>query len=448
MSQGRGHFVCGAVFGIAIGFAVGHLSWSLATRKRPAAADGPRLSLILPENEGPGDGSPRLSLLPAGSDSRFEPYPAPDADSPPARPRIVNADAFRPQSGVPTTIGAREGAAEEFEPQRPVVSEPKPLPETQAAPLKPAGSSGSAAPSPLESLVDSELQGGSPHEREVWRDTLHGVPPQAAAEILNLWKSMGSGSPGLMMPGPGLPQTADLPPVPVHSSPLASLPSAQEMVPRSAAVAPATVRQLERNLLHASTPGYRQFLPEIVDVDQGGSPGCRAAALRIDLRRAPAEQTGNAWDLAIVGDGFFEVVTQDGTALTRRGTMALDSERRLGVKIGETVFPLAGEMRVPEDFAVLAVSPDGLAQSRSVDQKVTELGRISLVTVPREGELKEHPLGGGLLMPPEGGEDVAPIATAIQIEQGALESSNTRVEENNNWLQRLDRAAGSGLLIP
>lgn len=448
MSQGRGHFVCGAVFGIAIGFAVGHLSWSLATRRGPAASGGPRLSLILPESEGPGDGSPRLSLLPAGSDSRFERYPAPEADSSPPRPRIVNADAFRPQSVVPTTIGERDGTGEEFEPQRPVASEPKPLPETQAAPLKPAGSGGSAAPSPLESLVESELEGGSAHEREIWRDTLHGVSPQAAVEILNLWKSMGSGSPGLMMPGAGLPQTADLPPVPARLSPLSSMSSAPEIVPRSAAIAPATVRQIERNLLHASTPGYRQFLPEIIDVDRVGSPGCRAATLRIDLRRGSAEQTGSAWDLAIVGDGFFEVLTHDGSALTRRGTMGFDGERRLGVKIGEKVFPFAVAMRVPEDLAVLTVSPDGLVQSRSADQKVTDLGRISLVVVAQEGELKEHSAGGGLLKSPAGAGDAVPITAAIQIEQGALESSNTRVEENNDWLQRLDRAAGSGLLIP
>lgn len=446
MSQGRGHFVCGAVFGIAIGFAIGHLSWSLATRKRSAAADGPRLSLILPGSDGPGDGSPRLSLLPAGSESRFDRYPAPtaDADSSPARPRIVNADAFRPQSVVPTTIGERDGAAEEFVPQQPVASEPKPLPETQAAPLKPAGS---GPPSPLESLVESELEGGSAHEREIWRDTLHGVPPQAAAEILNLWKSMGSGSPGLMMPGASLPQTADLPLVPPQPSPLSSFASAPEIVPRSATIAPATVRQLERNLLHASTPGYRQFLPEIVDVDRGGSPGCRAATLRIDLRRGSAEQTGNAWDLAIISDGFFEVATQEGRALTRRGTLGLDSERCVGVKIGETVFPLAGDMRLPEGSVLLTVSPDGLVQSRAADQKVTELGRISLVTVSREGELREHPAGGGLLALPAGADEVTPIATASHIEQGALESSNTRVEENNEWLERLDRAAGSGLLV-
>jgi flagellar basal-body rod protein FlgG len=73
--------------------------------------------------------------------------------------------------------------------------------------------------------------------------------------------------------------------------------------------------------------------------------------------------TGNPYDMAIQGPGFFEVKTPQGTRYTRNGVFHLDAKRRL---VNESNLPVMGtvggkkkpvELKVPEGN--LTISPNG-----------------------------------------------------------------------------------------
>lgn len=57
--------------------------------------------------------------------------------------------------------------------------------------------------------------------------------------------------------------------------------------------------------------------------------------------------TGNPLDLAIDGNGFFEVKTPQGERYTRSGMFSLDNKRRLVSNLGYPVMGLKGEITIP-----------------------------------------------------------------------------------------------------
>lgn len=57
--------------------------------------------------------------------------------------------------------------------------------------------------------------------------------------------------------------------------------------------------------------------------------------------------TGNPLDLAIDGNGFFEIETPQGLRYTRSGMFSLDNKRRLVSNLGYPVMGLKGEIKIP-----------------------------------------------------------------------------------------------------
>jgi flagellar basal-body rod protein FlgG len=57
--------------------------------------------------------------------------------------------------------------------------------------------------------------------------------------------------------------------------------------------------------------------------------------------------TGNPLDLAVDGNGFFEVQTPQGPRYTRSGMFSLDSKRRLVSNLGYPVMGVKGEIKIP-----------------------------------------------------------------------------------------------------
>lgn len=57
--------------------------------------------------------------------------------------------------------------------------------------------------------------------------------------------------------------------------------------------------------------------------------------------------TGNPLDVAIQGQGFFEVQTPQGSRYTRNGMLSLDNQRRLVTGLGYPVMGTRGEIKIP-----------------------------------------------------------------------------------------------------
>jgi len=106
------------------------------------------------------------------------------------------------------------------------------------------------------------------------------------------------------------------------------------------------------NLANVSTAGYRRtrisqasFPPELAasqnfpDASGALSGGLAVSAAGLDLTPGPIAQTGNDFDLAIVGQGFFCVRTPAGVSFTRNGQFQLDATSTL---VNRSGYPLLG----------------------------------------------------------------------------------------------------------
>ena len=180
---------------------------------------------------------------------------------------------------------------------------------------------------------------------------------------------------------------------------------------------------LSNDIANVNTAGYKRVrigFRDLVyqqDSRSGVRTGSGAAVTQLGRgsEQGSFQDTGNPLDLAIAGDGYFQVRRADGRiALTRQGSFTVDNRRQLVNAQGERLVP---PIFIPRgvDLAKVSITRDG-----TVTAAGRRVGRIQLVTVPAPN---------GLL--PAGDNDYLPTAAsgAVRraggtITQGVLESSN------------------------
>jgi flagellar basal-body rod protein FlgG len=158
--------------------------------------------------------------------------------------------------------------------------------------------------------------------------------------------------------------------------------------------------------------------------------GVRAAATSRNFSQGNMAQTGGQFDLAIEGQGFFQVQMPDGTAgYTRDGAFQVGSTGQLVTSSGFTLQP---GITIPVGAKSVTVAKDGVVsvslQGQTEPQRV---GQLQLAQFVNPGGL--DPLGGNLFAEtassgtPSTG---APGANGIgAIKQGYIEGSNVNVVE-------------------
>lgn len=138
--------------------------------------------------------------------------------------------------------------------------------------------------------------------------------------------------------------------------------------------------------------------------------------------------TENPFDLAIEGDGFFQVTMPDGTiGYTRAGDFNLSAD---GTIVTPDGLPLQPQIQVPEGADNVTIGADGSVSAQLAGQNApTELGRIELARFVNPAGLLAK--GNNILA--ETAASGAPQIGAAgldgrgSIRQGALEGSNVNV---------------------
>ena len=180
---------------------------------------------------------------------------------------------------------------------------------------------------------------------------------------------------------------------------------------------------LSNNLANVNTPGFKKDRMTFEGVLQaagaqprpgGGTdaPVYAETAFFTDYSTGAVKQTGNTFDLAIDGDGFFAVTTADGQrAYTRQGNFRLDSTGRLvtadGAQVAGGIVIAGGKVDVNGKGEVFV---DG-----------SQVGRLEVVDFPKPYALQK--LGGGLFVPADPQAAPQPVA-GEPVRQGAIEESN------------------------
>ncbi|MEW5994977.1 MAG: flagellar basal-body rod protein FlgG, partial [Candidatus Zixiibacteriota bacterium] len=156
--------------------------------------------------------------------------------------------------------------------------------------------------------------------------------------------------------------------------------------------------------------------------------GTRASATIRQYSEGSLSLTGNPLDLAIEGDGFFQVQYPDGTtAYTRDGAFKLSGDGRIVTSDGFFLLP---EVTVPEDATHISVGTDGVIEALIAgEEEPTEIGQIELARFINPAGLMA--IGRNLLVPSAAsGDPITDVPTQNglgQIDQGYLEMSNVKV---------------------
>jgi len=142
------------------------------------------------------------------------------------------------------------------------------------------------------------------------------------------------------------------------------------------------------------------------------------------------EQTGRDLDIAIEGDGFFEVELPSGeTGYTRAGAMAVRQDGALVTQNGFAVQPAVGNLA---GATGLSIGVDGtISGIPQGGTEITNLGQIQIATFANPSGLKS--VGRNLYTPSEASGD-AQLGnpgenSAGTLRQGFVEGSNVNVAE-------------------
>jgi len=158
--------------------------------------------------------------------------------------------------------------------------------------------------------------------------------------------------------------------------------------------------------------------------------GSRLAAVTKIFTAGDLNQTGNALDMAIQGDGFFQIQLPDGTtAYTRAGAFKRDNTGRIVTSDG---YPLLPAITIPANATTTTIGNDGTVSVVQAGQTApTQIGNIQLALFPNPAGLSAQGMNLYIQSESSGAPTTGtPGLTGIgTIAQGYLEMSNVSVME-------------------
>jgi flagellar basal-body rod protein FlgG len=157
--------------------------------------------------------------------------------------------------------------------------------------------------------------------------------------------------------------------------------------------------------------------------------GTKSTSSEIIMTQGTFNQTGNPYDMAIQGAGFFQVSKPDGTiAYTRAGNFTLNSQGTIVTGDGDTVLPA---ITVPPNATAVTISQYGVVTATIPGQtNPAQLGTIQLATFPNPGGLES--VGSNLFeQTASSGNPVTDVPGGSSgmgtLQQGYVENSNVDV---------------------
>lgn len=114
--------------------------------------------------------------------------------------------------------------------------------------------------------------------------------------------------------------------------------------------------------------------------------GVKTGSVYRIMEQGSATLTGNDYDVAIQGKGYFQILLPSGeTAYTRAGNFSTDDQGRLVTQDGYLVQP---NITIPQGTTSVTISKDGQVQvTTSGNTQTQTLGQLEIATFPNEAGL-------------------------------------------------------------
>jgi flagellar basal-body rod protein FlgF len=158
---------------------------------------------------------------------------------------------------------------------------------------------------------------------------------------------------------------------------------------------PKAARQeaLANNLANVGVPGFKRnsmFMREMREAakqQSGDYPDWRINRFEgtwIDLEQGKMRHTGDSFDLALNGHGFFAVRTPQGVQYTRNGSLSRNSQGTLVNALGYPVLDTNGdEIAIPPEIQTLVVGGSGAVSGRDASPDGERaIARLQIVDFP------------------------------------------------------------------
>lgn len=158
--------------------------------------------------------------------------------------------------------------------------------------------------------------------------------------------------------------------------------------------------------------------------------GVRPTAIAKLFTQGNFKETGNPLDIAITGNGFFQIQLPDGTtAYTRNGSFKLDNE---GNVVNSDGYRLLPEIVIPEDATQISIGVDGTVSVLQAGQtQMNQVGEIELANFVNPAGL--HSLGDNNFINTSSSGDPINSAPGLnglgQTRQQFVEMSNVQLVE-------------------
>lgn len=177
------------------------------------------------------------------------------------------------------------------------------------------------------------------------------------------------------------------------------------------------------NIANVNTTGFKEEQMTFEAIlsktasNQSKTPFVAVKEKKINFTEGPLMTTNNTFDLAIQGDGFFEIQNENGSFLSRNGQFVLNNNGELVNSDGDKVLGKNGLIQI-EPGSNVKISPAGIINVDGEDK-----GQIKVVAV--NDKTKMDNVGGNLFK--LHADATTSVDENSQILQGKLEQSNTNV---------------------
>ena len=180
------------------------------------------------------------------------------------------------------------------------------------------------------------------------------------------------------------------------------------------------------NIANADTAGFKieQLLVQTEPATPPSSPGAKPVAYVLDhgvtrdFTEGALESTGDSYDVAIDGPGFFQIQTAQGMRYTRDGRFTVDNQNQLVTKSGDPVMDNSGR---PITLDPTKPEP-AIAQDGTVSQAGAQSARLGVYRFSDLSQLQKD--GGNLFEAPT--TDTPVVAPDAVVRQGMVERSNVQ----------------------
>ncbi|WP_213974681.1 flagellar basal-body rod protein FlgF [Tepidanaerobacter acetatoxydans] len=134
--------------------------------------------------------------------------------------------------------------------------------------------------------------------------------------------------------------------------------------------------------------------------------------INTDFSQGAIKTTSNPLDIALRGEGFFEVQTPEGIRYTRDGSFTIDRDGYIVTRDGYYVLGENGPMLLPQEGDVV------ISQQGEVTVSGQFVDRFEIVNFADQGQMVKQ--GNNLY-----NSQAPTVPTDVEVIQGALEGSNT-----------------------